>query len=230
MDSFQNPPRIFVSYSTADKTLAGQVRAHFAQAGFSVFLAHEDMQPSEDFIARIRSELVECNVFIPLLTDKFRSSPWTDQEVGLALSRSKLGKDACLILPLVFAPTALPPHGFIKDVQAIRITEPNQLESAVLQAVAAIDLKLGLAPFRREKAISAFCASQSFASAKQNADKLWAFAPFTFQEATRLAQASVTNNQIYLPVELRSRVKRLLGLHISGLDPLLKAQLDDRFP
>lgn len=231
MTPAQNPPKVFVSYSTDDKILAGQVKAYFTdRGGFEVFLAHEDMEPSEEFILRIRSELKACNVFVPLITENFRESPWTDQEVGFALSRSKLSKGRrCMILSLVFAPAPFPPHGFIKDYQALSVGT-NELQAKLRKAVKTIDRKLGLEPLRREVAIKRFCDSRSFASAKQNADELLPFAPFSLEESTRLARASVTNNQIYLPDELKRRVKRLLADHIHDLDAQLKAQVEQYFP
>jgi hypothetical protein len=105
--------RVFLSYSTLDKHLAGRVKWHFRGVGFSVFLAHEDLEPSDEWLRCIKTELKKCNVFIPLITSNFRLSPWTDQETGFAISREKSTKK-CLILPLLVNPVALPLMDFLK--------------------------------------------------------------------------------------------------------------------
>ena len=78
---------IFLSYATDDRRLAGGIKDGVEVYGFRVFLAHEDLVPSEEWQQRIRAELRRCDVFIPLISENFRPSDWTDQEAGYALSR-----------------------------------------------------------------------------------------------------------------------------------------------
>src|SRR5260370_26968458 len=107
-------PRVFLSYSTKDKRLASEVRGHLKLRGYSIFLAHEDLEVSQEWEKAIRKELRSCQVYMALLTEHFRLSEWTDQEAGYALSRSKRKEGKGLILPVTVQPIRIP-HGFLKS-------------------------------------------------------------------------------------------------------------------
>ena len=76
--------RIFVSYSSSNKRLAGEIKDSLKKYGLSVFLAHEDIQPTHEWQNEISNNLNGCDVFIPILTRSLRNSEWTDQEIGMA--------------------------------------------------------------------------------------------------------------------------------------------------
>jgi gas vesicle structural protein len=58
--------------------------------GLDVFLAHEDIAQSAAWVQTILAELKAADVFLPLLTDNFPGSKFTDQETGLAVAGDKL--------------------------------------------------------------------------------------------------------------------------------------------
>ncbi|HIH44794.1 MAG TPA: toll/interleukin-1 receptor domain-containing protein, partial [Candidatus Methanoperedenaceae archaeon] len=60
--------RIFLSYSTNDKVIAGSLKTLLELMGFEVFLAHEDIEPSVEWQEEIKDNLDKCDIFIPLLT------------------------------------------------------------------------------------------------------------------------------------------------------------------
>jgi TIR domain len=43
-------PRLFLSYSTNDKELADEVKQSLSETGFGVFLAHEDIIPTDKWL------------------------------------------------------------------------------------------------------------------------------------------------------------------------------------
>jgi len=53
-----------------------------------------------------------CDIFIPLLTESFKKSDWTDQEIGLAIAADKF------IIPLQ---VDFPPYGFIGKIQGLKV-------------------------------------------------------------------------------------------------------------
>jgi hypothetical protein len=93
-----------------EKKTAGALRALLAECGAGSFLAHEDIDVSQEWRERILNELKVCNVFIPLLSRHFRESEWASQEIGLAYSRANV-----LLIPLSTDGTM--PFGFIKHLQ-----------------------------------------------------------------------------------------------------------------
>lgn len=127
--------RAFISYSTKDKVLAGKIKTCLENSGLSVFLAHEDLDISDEWMEKIVEELKSCHVFIPLLTDNYKGSDWTDQEAGYALA---FDKKVC--------PLKVPhnPHGFIRRKQGEPVADSN-VEPACEKIVGVIrkDEKLG---------------------------------------------------------------------------------------
>lgn len=127
--------RAFISYSTKDKHLAGQIKTCLEKYGLAVFLAHEDLHISDEWMDKIIEELKSCHVFIPLLTDNYKGSEWTDQEAGYALAFDKK------VCPLKGPHN---PHGFIRRKQGEFVTE-SKVEPACDEIIAVIrkDEKLG---------------------------------------------------------------------------------------
>src|ERR1051325_3445317 len=110
--------RAFLSYSTVDRSLAAQVKAVLARAGISVFMAHDDLQVSEEWKARILQELAACDMFVPLLSKAFKASDWAPQELGYIVSRPSVA-----IVPLSVDGTT--PFGFIGHIQSRGIPPPG---------------------------------------------------------------------------------------------------------
>lgn len=81
--------KLFFSYSSKNKKLAGQIKDEFERLGVEVFLAHEDIKPSVPWEGKILRELKDCHVFLGLITKQFMISDWTYQEVGNAIGSGK---------------------------------------------------------------------------------------------------------------------------------------------
>lgn len=77
-------PRVFLSYSHKDRVIAGSIKTTLGSEALEVFMAHEDIQPSLEWQEEIFRQLKLCDIFIPLFSNNFRKSNWTDQESGLA--------------------------------------------------------------------------------------------------------------------------------------------------
>jgi hypothetical protein len=126
-----NAFRIFLSYSTGDKELAGRI-AELLRTKYKaeVFLAHENLKVSQEWRGTILQELEKCHCLIALVTENFKPSDWTDQEVGNAIGRGKK-------VMSIFHQRKL--HGFLEMYQGVALTD--DLESLV----ARIGDDLGLA-------------------------------------------------------------------------------------
>lgn len=84
-----DPKAVFVSYAVADKKLAGELKKALANVGLRVFLAHEDIEPTERWRDKIISDLKSCSTFIALRTKNYLGRPYTEQECGFALALGK---------------------------------------------------------------------------------------------------------------------------------------------
>lgn len=106
--------QIFISYNSKDKVLAGHLKSMLESERRVVFLAHQDIEVSEDWELMIRMKIKECDVFLALITENFRESHWTDQEVGQAIA-----KGATIIS--LFRPNK--PHGFLGRLQGLYLDD-----------------------------------------------------------------------------------------------------------
>ncbi len=112
--------RAFLSYKTSDKKLAGEIASLLrSNYGVDVFLAHEQLKVSAQWREEILRNIDECDVLIALVTSKFRSSKWTDQEVGIAIGKKKR------VVPLMGVKSL---HGFLETSQGLHIgDDPDQV-------------------------------------------------------------------------------------------------------
>jgi len=97
-----------------------QAKNVLAEFDIESFLAHEDLEVSEEWQARRLSELRRCDLFVPLLSLNFLASlasKWAPQEAGFIKSRPDV-----LITP--FSIDGTTPFGFLSHLQSRRI--PNE--------------------------------------------------------------------------------------------------------
>lgn len=108
--SDKRPIRVFLSYSDSDLSLIHEIKKKLDFYCLETFLAHDDIEPSEEWVEEIILNLKECDVFIPFISENFKKSKWTDQESGIAFTRDKF------IIPINIG---LVPYGFIGKYQAL---------------------------------------------------------------------------------------------------------------
>jgi hypothetical protein len=108
--------KIFLSYSTIDKHTAATIKYYLEKLGFDIFLAHNDLEPSQIWIEEILKHLDNCDIFLPFLTDNCRNSTWVNQEIGIEFTKNKI------IIPLT---VNCVPWGFISHIQAYSLNASN---------------------------------------------------------------------------------------------------------
>lgn len=104
------PLRAFISHLSTEKQKATRLRDALSDYGISGFVAHEDIEPTQDWQVQIERALQNMEVFISMHTVDYSKSVWTQQEIGFAVARGikvialRMGED---------------PKGFISKHQAI---------------------------------------------------------------------------------------------------------------
>jgi len=180
----------FLSYSSKNKILAGNIKENLEKYDIDVFLAHEDIEPSEEWQNTIIEKLNQCSIFIPLLTEDFRISKFTDQETGAA---TILGK---VIIPLKID---VDPYGFIAKIQGLKFDELklNTCCSSIIKKICDKFPAWGHA-LLQAGLITIFMKSSSFRNAEENA-KLLEPCLDLFDAATleKICDSILTNRQIY---------------------------------
>ncbi len=178
--------RAFISYSHEDRKYGKQVKQVLAEVGIEAFLAHEDLEVSDEWQERILEELRCCDLFIPILSAKFVESPWALQEVGFIISRPKV-----VVAPLSIDETI--PKGFISRVQSSRIPKEGITREILVEPLARRFPRAILPGL-----IRLVGSAGSFRAAETLMRPLVPLFPlFMANEAQALAEAAIKNGQIW---------------------------------
>lgn len=102
--------RVFISHVHTAKMQAGGLRLALQKYAISAFVAHEDIDTSDEWREEILRSLMSMDAFVAILTPDFISSKWTDQEVGIAVARD------VLLIPIN---RGQDPYGFLSKYQAL---------------------------------------------------------------------------------------------------------------
>jgi hypothetical protein len=129
--------KAFVSYSTHDKQWGGEVKRFLDWNGVSSFLAHDDLQVSEEWKERIYRELLDSDIFICLLSTHYRDSDWCSQEIGIAVAREDIA-----IIPISLDGTHS--YGFIGHLQSAIIKDAHELGDLIHGGLLRRNTRLGL--------------------------------------------------------------------------------------
>lgn len=127
----------FLSYSTVDRVAAGALKQHLERASIGTFMAHDDIQVSEEWRIRLLKELRANGLFICLLSRNYLSSVWCIQESGVAAFRRGV-----VVVPLSLDGTLAP--GFLANVHTIPF-DPESIQLSDLgAAIVRLDFKVGI--------------------------------------------------------------------------------------
>jgi hypothetical protein len=182
------PLRVFVSHSSKDKILANRIKKCIERFGLEVFVAHDDIKPSEEWQEKIRKELKRAHVFIAILTKAFRKSLWTDQEFGIALT------SRAMILPLQ---VDLLPYGFMSKHQAHRL-HLNDIDSSCLElTLKTIDTKHSIKPTFRRWLIHSLIHSEDFKTSIECSKLLNQLKSINARQANEIIGGVCDNDQVY---------------------------------
>ncbi|MBA7529681.1 hypothetical protein ES705_21879 [subsurface metagenome] len=179
--------RIFLSYSNMDKKLAGKIKSEFEKYYFTVFLAHDDISPSVEWIEKIIRELKRCHIFIPVLTNHFKNSDWTNQESGIAHILKKM------IVPLKIH---INPYGFISRFQAFSL-KPKAIVDSCNKLVLTLAERPKVGNFIRDSLVRRFGDSNSYDDAASNAKALVRVKKYTRRQINQVIKHAVSNRQIH---------------------------------
>lgn len=64
------------------KKRVAELKDALAVFGVHAFVAHEDIQPNQDWQSEIETALNTMHGMATILTPEFKDSEWTDQEIG----------------------------------------------------------------------------------------------------------------------------------------------------
>lgn len=183
--------------------MAGALKSGLEHFGLESFLAHEDISPSSNWLRTIRKSLRNCHVFMPILTNAFKESNWTDQETGFAVALKKV------ILPIK---VDLLPYGFITEVHAQKM--PKHMNAGACWRIVK---NLANHPSLRNDVLDSFISvcshSRSFDQSAENFEYLIELAPFSAEQIKSLLEGAIRNRQVYESYGAQRVLERLMREH-----------------
>lgn len=194
--------KVFISHSHTDRDLAASIKNRLeGRFNIDVFVAHDDIKPSEEWQETILSELKDTNVFIMLLSSAFENSDWTDQETGISVFlRHK-------IIPISLGTN---PYGFAGKYQALK-WKGHDFDWSMRELVMVLYTKGILS---KDEIIEYFTCSNSFKEADENTKIIDYFRTregFTERQLMDIAMGLLDNSQLVYVA--RSIVIRTLKMH-----------------
>ena len=123
--------RLFISHLTKDKTPVSNLKKCLAHYGIDCFVAHEDIEPSKEWIKEIKKALRSSDALCAVFSKGFCESKWCDQEVGTALGRR---------IPVISISRDADPHGFLSEYQSIKShNTANQVAEDLFTTLCSMD-------------------------------------------------------------------------------------------
>ncbi len=164
--------RVFLSHKAEYKKGTSQLKDCLKRYGIACFVAHEDIEPTEEWQTEIEHALHSMDAMVALLTPDFHESKWTDQEIGFALGRG---------LPVVAVCLGQDPYGFIGKLQGLQGCDWQQVEDMAAEAYALLYKRLPDKSRLFEAALAAYAGSDSWADSAWKVENVLS----TFETLTR---------------------------------------------
>lgn len=193
--------RIFLSHLSEFKIVASQIKEKLESLHCSVFIAHEDIQPTKEWQSEIELALDSTDCVIALVTKGFHQSDWTDQEIGIAMGKGKL------VIPIAAGGK---PYGFLSKYQWLK-NENLDIQEIYDQTFTILTQhNLSKRKFS-EALVNKLESSYSFANAKSNIILLEKVEYLDSDLLKRIQEAHDNNYQINQSFGVTSRVQSLIA-------------------
>jgi hypothetical protein len=213
--------KLFISHYHKEKELAGRIKGRLENRfNIDVFVAHDDINPTEEWQETILRELETSNVFIMLLSRDFKTSDWTDQETGIAIQLKQK------IIPVALD---IPPYGFAGKYQALKWKE-DAFDWGMRELVMVL---YGKHILDTNEIVSYFTCSDSFKEAKENFNILdWLKRnehKFTDDQIWDIAHSIVLNPQLcYMVVDVMAILREYK--HVIGDSDIVDVFKQNKWP
>lgn len=145
--------RVFLSHKVEFKNQTSQLKLALARCGIAAFVAHEDIEPTEEWMREIERALFSMDALVALLSPDFHNSQWTDQEIGVGIGRG---------VPIIAVRLGLDPYGLMGKAQGLSGCEWTQPLPMALKIVQLLHKRLADKSRLFECALAAYGAATSW--------------------------------------------------------------------
>ena len=199
--------RAFISHTHKRRAIASELKECLGKLGISSFVAHMDITPTKKWLREMQAALFSMDLLVAILSKGFKSSDWTDQEVGVAVGRQ---------VPTISIKRKVDPYGFLSEDQAIPGSNSPREWAETIFEFAANDTRL------REMTVDAFILATENALNFKTTDYLFEdlfphIESLTDSQVVRLVDAFNENSQVHgaflynRRVDVPRLMKRLTG-------------------
>jgi hypothetical protein len=146
--------RVFLSHKATCKKEVSKLKQALVRCGISSFVAHEDIEPTEEWQREIERALFSMDALVALLTQDYHDSYWTDQEAGVAIGRG---------VPLIAVRLDRDPYGLMGKGQGLGGCSWSDPAGMAAKIFGLLHKRLPDKSRLFEAALSAYAQSGSFA-------------------------------------------------------------------
>lgn len=188
--------RLFLSHIASEKVFVSSLAAQLQRFGIHGFVAHEHIDPGQEWAEVIRSCLFTCDSLVAVLHPGFHGSNWTDQEVGFVMGQHKFA---------VAVRLGMDPYGFLGAVQGIsspaHMTGPLADHTVAAGVLAGDIVRVLSAEPRTQQAlrdamVNRLVDSRSYNMSNELVDVLRQCPPITKDQYHRLREAQASNQEV----------------------------------
>jgi len=120
-EALSEPGAVFLSYASGDSAAVERIKNALEAAGVDVFFDREQLQPGNDWDAKLRRNIRECSLFVPVISRQTLTSDrrYFRAEWNLALEEAKrasFSAEQVFLFPVVIDDTSIDepalPEGF----------------------------------------------------------------------------------------------------------------------
>ena len=179
--------RLFLSHRATVKVETAQLKKAFLRCGIAAFVAHEDIEPTQEWQREIERALFSMDALVALLTADFHDSNWTDQEVGVAVGRG---------VPLIAVRLGCDPYGLMGKSQGLGGCSWADTSGIAVKVFHLLKKRLVDQSRLFECVLAAYAESESFADSAWKVEHLLSsFRDVSSSQVERLVAAYRANGQ-----------------------------------
>ncbi|MGD0074481.1 MAG: toll/interleukin-1 receptor domain-containing protein [Candidatus Binataceae bacterium] len=176
----------FLSYQTEDKAVAGRIKDLLSGMDIPSFLAHEDIDVSDEWPAKILKEIGKADLFVAILSKNYYESCWCSQESGIAAFRKKM-----IVLPLSIDGSL--PKGFLGNIQATKIDPDHPRQCDLLPGIARCNISFAI-----DSIINIIGSSKGYRNAESNFELILPYLQkASDDQVVRLLKKASENEEVY---------------------------------
>lgn len=192
--------RLFLSHKSDVKVKATELKEAMLFYGVSCFVAHEDIEPTKEWLTEIERALFSMDALAAMLTEGYGDSKWTDQEVGVAIGRR------VVIIPIRMGTD---PYGFMGKYQGLSV-QGNSSDLLAAKLYNLLWKKEVLKPQLIDSLIHRFETSGSFEQSNKLVSYFDRVDRLKPEQIDALERAFESNRQLSQAWKVRQRLPQLL--------------------